>query len=153
MIDGFVFMIAFCVFMSVFLQKRIRYLESDDYKKYTNPQKDVRAQHFSILSKYLLYINISLILLRLICIWILSGELRSIITEMLVSLSVVIWALFTMINSIIFFYFPFNPTNHSMPVFAFKEQVDSASSLIRFLACIIFIYSSSKVIDFIIKLF
>ena len=34
MIDGFIFMISFCIFLNVFLQKRIRYLESDDYKKY-----------------------------------------------------------------------------------------------------------------------
>lgn len=70
MIDGFIFMISFCIFMNVFLQKRIRYLESDDYKKYTNPQKEIRAQQFTVLSKYLLYISISIILLRLICIWV-----------------------------------------------------------------------------------
>ena len=108
MIDGFIFMISFCIFMNVFLQKRIRYLESDDCKKYTNPQKEIRAQQFTVLSKYLLYISISIILLRLICIWVLSGEIRSTVAEMWVSLSVVIWTLFTMINSIVFFYFPFS---------------------------------------------
>lgn len=153
MIDGFIFMISFCIFINMFLQKRTRYLESDDYKKYTNPQKEIRAQQFTVLSKYLLYISISIILLRLICIWVFSGEIRSTVAEMWVSLSVVIWTLFTMINSIVFFYFPFNPTNHSMPGFAFKEQVDSASSLVRFLACIILICSSSKTVELISKLF
>lgn len=153
MIDGFIFMISFCIFMNVFLQKRIRYLESDDYKKYTNPQKEIRAQQFTVLSKYLLYISISIILLRLICIWVFLGEIRSTVAEMWVSLSVVIWALFIMINSWVILYAPINPTNISMPGFVFKKQIDFVSLLVSLIACIILICSSSKTVELISKLF
>ena len=153
MIDGFIFMMSFCIFINVFLQKRKRYLESVDYKKYTNPKKEIKIQYFSVLSNYLLYISISMILLRLICIWVLSGEIRSIVAEMWVSLSVVIWALFIMMNSWVILYAPINPTNTSMPGFVFKKQIDFVSLLINLIACIILLSFLGKTIKLIFKLF
>lgn len=81
------------------------------------------------------------------------GEIRSTVAEMWVSLSVVIWALFIMINSWVILYAPINPTNISMPGFVFKKQIDFVSLLVSLIACIILICSSSKTVKLISKLF
>ena len=92
-------------------------------------------------------------MLRLICIWVFLGEIRSTVAEMWVSLSVVIWALFIMINSWVILYAPINPTNISMPGFVFKKQIDFVSLLVSLIACIILLSFLGKTIKLIFKLF
>ncbi len=101
------YMIGIYIFMIAFLQKRTAFLESYEYKKYINSKREARSQKFSVWSKYLLYITLAMILLRFICILIPSGELKTRGSALPVYLSIIMMALFVMINSQVIWFLHF----------------------------------------------
>ena len=76
-------------------------------KKYINSKREARSQKFSVWSKYLLYITLAMILLRFICILIPSGELKTRGSALPVYLSIIMMALFVMINSQVIWFLHF----------------------------------------------
>ena len=119
----YLYMIGICIFMIAILQKRTVFLESYEYKKYINPKKEARSQKFSVWSKYLLYITLAMILLRFICILIPSGELKTRVLALPVYLSIIMMALFVMINSQFIWYSPFHPTDSKRPNSIYNKDV------------------------------
>jgi len=48
-----------CIFLKINTQARVKYLESSEYKKNTNPKKDERVKKFTRLANCLFYISIA----------------------------------------------------------------------------------------------
>ena len=149
----YLYMIGICIFMIVFLQKRTVFLESYEYKKYINPKKETRSQKFSVWSKYLLYITLAMILLRFICILIPSGELKTRVLALPVYLSIIMMALFVMINSQVIWYSPFRPTDSKRPNSIYNEAVTEPPFYLAVTGGMVLICSFIGTINLTIKIF
>ena len=149
----YLYMIGICIFMIVFLQKRTVFLESYEYKKYVNPKKEARSQKFSVWSKYLLYITLAMILLRFICILIPSGELKTRVLALPVYLSIIMMALFVMINSQVIWYSPFHPTDSKRPDSIYNKEVTDLYVYSTLIAGTIAVFSLIGTINLTIKIF
>lgn len=149
----FLYMIGICIFMIAFLQKRTAFLESYEYKKYINSKREARSQKFSVWSKYLLYITLAMILLRFICILIPSGELKTRVSALPVYLSIIMMALFVMINSQVIWYSPFHPTDSKRPDSIYNKEVTDLYVYSTLIAGTIAVFSLIGTINLTIKIF
>ena len=149
----FLYMIGICIFMIAFLQKRTAFLESYEYKKYINPKRESRSQKFSVWSKYLLYITLAMILLRVICILIPSGELKTRVSALPVYLSIIMMSLFVMINSQVIWYSPFHPTDSKRPDSIYNKEVTEPPFYLAVTGGMVLICSFIGTINLTIKIF
>ena len=149
----FLYMIGICIFMIAFLQKRTAFLESYEYKKYINSKREARSQKFSVWSKYLLYITLAMILLRFICILIPSGELKTRVSALPVYLSIIMMALFVMINSQVIWYSPFHPTDSKRPDSIYNKEVTEPPFYLAVTGGMVLICSFIGTINLTIKIF
>lgn len=149
----FLYIIGICIFMIAFLQKRTAFLESYEYKKYINPKRESRSQKFSVWSKYLLYITLAMILLRFICILIPSGELKTRVSALPVYLSIIMMALFVMINSQVIWYSPFHPTDSKRPDSIYNKEVTEPPFYLVVTGGMVLVCSFIGTINLIIKIF
>ena len=104
-------------------------------------------------SKYLLYITLAMILLRFICILITSGELKTRVSALPVYLSIIMMALFVMINSQVIWYSPFHPTDSKRPDSIYNKEVTEPPFYLAVTGGIVLICSFIGTINLIIKLF
>lgn len=88
-----------CIFLKINTQARVKYLESSEYKKNTNPKKDERVKKFTRLANCLFYISIALIVLYLICPILVAEIMVKPVTNLTLSIGVMIWSAFIIFNS------------------------------------------------------
>ena len=94
-----------------------------------------------------------MILLRFICILIPSGELKTRVSALPVYLSIIMMALFVMINSQVIWYSPFHPTDSKRPDSIYNKEVTDLYVYSTLIAGTIAVFSLIGTINLTIKIF